>query len=78
MDDLFGDRFFPVAKFDLTTTSLDIAECMCDHFKGHSKPIIYQDRFAFIGIRCKPSELYNIHDLYEVGGTILINEEFDW
>lgn len=76
-DDLFGERYFPVAKFDLTVTSLEEAKDACEYFKGCSKPLKIGNH-VYIGIRSKGSELDGIFGIYGISGRILKDREWDW
>lgn len=75
VDDLFGTRYFPVACFNRNL--LDDAKDVCENFKGFSQPLLYEDR-VFFGLRMKPCEIGYITDLYDAGGVILKNCEWDW
>lgn len=75
-DDLFGERFFPVAKAPLEQKDLLIDACHA--FKGCSKPLM-DDKHVYIGIRSKLHEIGTINDIYEIdGGVIVQNQEWNW
>jgi len=75
-EDLFGDRYFPVAKAPKEHAELLVDECHA--FKGCSQPL-FDDKFVYVGIRSKPSEIGSIEDIFAIpGGTILKQTEWDW
>ncbi len=75
-DDLFGERYFPVAKAPIDQMDNLIEEC--NAFKGCSKPLM-DDKFVYVGIRSKPYEIGAIENIYALpGGTILKQTEWDW
>jgi hypothetical protein len=75
-DDLFGERYFPVAKAPIDKKEQLIEACHA--FKGCSKPL-YDDKFVYIGIRSKPHEIGEINEIYSIeGGAILKNRDWDW
>ena len=73
--DLFGDRYFPVLKApqELETEMADIASS----FKSCSRTLTDGENI-YIGIRSKTHEIGYIHDIYEAGGTILVDTQWDW
>lgn len=74
-EDLFGDRLFPVIK-----APKELVEVIKDHsasFKNCSKPL-FDDKFVYIGVRSKVSEIDEINDIYSSGGTILKHRDWDW
>ena len=73
--DLFGDRFFPVLRAPLALKEQMLEACY--YFKSHSKPL-FDDTYVYIGIRSKVHEIGTIQTIYEEGGEILINREWDW
>ena len=78
-DGIFGDRYFPIAKFDLTKVKLSDAINVCESFKGCSTALVLAGgKVAFIGLRAKASELEYIEDVYEVGGQIVSNQDWEW
>jgi|LakMenEpi03Aug12_release.lakeMendotaPanAssembly.Ray.scaffolds.fasta_scaffold07849_25 hypothetical protein len=75
-DDLFGERYFPVAKAPVWQYKQLIEACHA--FKGCSNPL-YDDKFVYIGIRSKQDELCEINEIYSIeGGAILKNREWNW
>jgi hypothetical protein len=75
-DDLFGERYFPVAKAPVWQYHQLIEACHA--FKGCSNPL-YDDKFVYIGIRSKQNELCEINEIYSIeGGAILKNREWNW
>ena len=75
-EDLFGERYFPVAVFPIETTA-NIRDIMAMP-KGSSKPIVTRDNIIF-GTRCKSSEYQELIKLvYENGGKIAKNLQWDW
>lgn len=75
-DDLFGDRAFPVirAPKHLAKEMLDIADSA---FKSCSK-VLHSSEYIYIGLRSKVYELDNINEVYEKGGFILKDRQWDW
>jgi hypothetical protein len=76
-NDLFGKRYFPVAKFDLSKVKLSDALIICEEFKGHSRPLTFNG-VAYVGVRSKDYQLESIESIYELGGTILKDRDWDW
>lgn len=74
-DDLFGDRFFPVVVYP--KDKLEIAKELVQEFKNWSNPLFFEDK-VFFGIRAKSCEIWNLKNVYESGGHVLINQEWDW
>jgi len=74
-DDFFGERYFPVLKAPKHLKG-KIQDC-CDNFKGHSKALTDGENI-YIGIRSKDFELGAIKEIYEQGGSILVDAEWDW
>jgi hypothetical protein len=74
-DDLFGSRLFPVLK--APKELMDKMKEICEDFKSYSK-VLMDDQFIYIGIRSKEHEIDTINDIYENGGTILKDTQWDW
>jgi hypothetical protein len=74
-DDLFGERYFPVLKAPIALEE-QMVECAA-YFKGHSKTLTDGEN-VYIGIRSKSHELGGITEIYEQGGTILVDTQWDW
>lgn len=74
-EDLFGDRYFPVIKASID--KIEQMKILASEFKNWSKPL-FNDQFVFIGLRAKPDEIYTIEDIYNAGGYILKNVDWDW
>lgn len=74
-DDLFGERYFPVLKAPVVLTAT--MQSICDGFKGYSTPLT-DSEFVYIGIRSKSYEIDNIKEIYDAGGWILCDQEWDW
>lgn len=74
-EDLFGDRLFPVLKapIELTGKMQDI----CYGFRSFSDPLT-DSEFVYIGIRSKKYEIDTINEIYEAGGWILCDQQWDW
>lgn len=76
-DDLFGERYFPVAVFNKKTKK-EIINYVRWLPKSTSIPIIGKNKLV-IGTRCKPSEYHElITYVYENGGKIAKSMEWDW
>jgi len=76
VDDLFGERYFPVLVFP--ETALQMARDIATHAKACSKPIVTNGR-AILGTRCKPYEYPEvIARTYEHGGQVARGLCWDW
>lgn len=74
-DDLFGLRAFPVLKAPIGLTSK--MQSICGWFKSCSEPLS-DSEFVYIGIRAKTYEIDTIREIYEAGGWILCDQQWDW
>jgi hypothetical protein len=74
-EDLFGTRYFPVLSFPVK--SLEIGRELAGGFKNCSEPLLYKDK-VFFGVRAKTREISYIEDIYEAGGVVLKNRQWDW
>ena len=74
-DDFFGERYFPVLKAPVELT--ETMQSICYGFKSHSIPLT-DSEFVYIGIRSKSCEIGTISEIYEAGGCILRDQEWDW
>lgn len=74
-EDLFGNRLFPVIKAPLSLKDLMVE--YAGNCKGHSTPID-DGESVYIGLRCKEWEISVVNEVYESGGAILQNREWNW
>ena len=76
-EDLFGERYFPVLAFPISTPNKDIQEVIWRP-KAVSDPIKTKDYIVY-GSRCKPAEYAEtIQETYRVGGKVPIGVEWNW
>ena len=75
VDDLFGDRAFPVIR--APKALLREMRWLADNFKNCSNPLVGEE-YVYIGLRAKPYEISNIAEIYEHGGSILKDKIWDW
>ena len=50
---------------------------ICYGFKSFSDPLT-DSKFVYIGIRSKKYEIDTINEIYEAGGWILCDQQWDW
>lgn len=74
-EDIFGQRAFPVMRVP-HNASKELIDCHYA-FKNYSKPLKGKE-FIYFGLRSKMSELDTINEIYELGGHILKNKQWDW
>lgn len=76
-DDLFGERYFPVAAFPDTVSQHDIDECIWRP-KVTADPIRVGG-YVIYGTRCKSQEVAEfIEAVYQHGGAIIRGTQWDW
>ena len=76
-DDIFGERYFPVLVFPVSTPR-DKVNGIIWRPKVTSDPILVGD-FVVYGTRCKPHEYQEvIEGTYEAGGKVPIGVEWSW
>jgi hypothetical protein len=76
-EDLFGERYFPVLVFPLSTERKKMEEITWRP-KVTSDPIVTKD-FVIFGTRCKPHEYAEVITMtYDAGGKVPIGLEWNW
>lgn len=76
-DDMFGERFFPVVAFPISTAQREIDDVIWIP-KAISLPIRTGTHVIY-GSRCKPSECSDfIHRSYDIGGKVIRGTSWDW
>lgn len=76
VDDMFGERYFPVIVFPIETL-YKIEDLVC-YAKAYSKPIV-TDKYIIFGTRCISGEYQTlIQKTYENNGKIAKSQNWDW
>lgn len=76
-EDMFGERYFPVIAFPISTSESEIDDVVWIP-KGTSQPI-RTDTHIIYGSRCKSREVDDfINASYGIGGKVIRGTSWDW
>jgi len=75
---MFGERYFPIICLPAIEDNFKLIRDIASHAKNCSPVIVAHDRLI-VGTRCKPDEVSSvIQGIYDVGGSVPINQYWDW